>query len=442
LLREKPSERKRHSRLSRIASESRAARPKGAKRDDGANEGSRPKEDDSEEIAAVRGGATSKAIPASPRGTSSRRFVKSLAARPRGAKRNDGAHDGGRPKEDDSEETAAGRDGATRKAIPASPRGTKRDGGKNDRTGGGGRPKNPTSDLDSNEEELDAGDIGDLDDDDEDPDYGDIEDDEGPEDEGKTAPVKDRAQGAAGGAAARRWTEDVARSLTSVGRCRPTTLMPITQADVDDDKATNGGRRRPTTVTDAAGVDDDEVTSGGRRRPTTAMTVADVANVDDDEATTGGRRRPTANVNNDEAAIEGRHRPTKALPAGKGGETPRPTIVVETVDKDGSSGTGEEFSLASEDDFASKEEEDDEEEDPTAPPPRHISEPPDERQLHRRTTPGPTRRPRLEPTGWPSRRPRPEPTGEPSREALVDNPRDPTEKKRSSRPRVTVLPME
>ena len=84
--------------------------------------------------------------------------------------------------------------------------------------------------------------------------------------------------------------------------------MPITQADVDDDKATNGGRRRPTTVTDAAGVDDDEVTSGGRRRPTTAMTVADVANVGDDEATTGGRHRPTANVNNDEAAIERRRR--------------------------------------------------------------------------------------------------------------------------------------
>jgi hypothetical protein len=281
--------------------ESRAARPKGAKRDDGANDGGRPKEDDSEEIAAVRDGATRKAIPASPRGTSSRRFVESLAARPRGAKRDDGANDGGRPKEDDSKETAAGRDGATRKAIPASPRGTKRDGGKNDRTDGGGRPKNYLK-------ELDAGDIGDLDDDDKDPDYGDIEDDEGPEDEGKTAPVKDRAQGAAGGAAARRWTEDVARSLTSVGRRRPTTLMPITQADVDDDKATNGGRRHPTTVTDAAGVDDDEVTSGGRRRPTTAMTVADVANVDDDEATTGGRHRPTANVNNDEAAIEGRPR--------------------------------------------------------------------------------------------------------------------------------------
>ncbi len=29
----------------------------------------------------------------------------------------------------------------------------------------------------------------------------------------------------------------------------------------------------------------------------------------------------------------------------------RPTIVVETVDEDGSSGTGEEFSLASEDEF-------------------------------------------------------------------------------------------
>ncbi len=114
--------------------------------------------------------------------------------------------------------------------------------------------KNPTSDLVSDEEELDAGDIGDLDDDDEDPDYGDIEDDEGPEDEGKTAPVKDRAQGAAGGAAARRWTEDIARSLTSVGRRRPTTLMPITQADIDDDKATNGGRNRPTTRSRAVGA--------------------------------------------------------------------------------------------------------------------------------------------------------------------------------------------
>ncbi len=56
---------------------------------------------------------------------------------------------------------------------------------------------------------------------------------------------------------------------------------------------------------------------------------------------------------------------------GKGGGTPRPTIVVEAVDEDGSSGTGEEFSLASEDNFASEEEEDDDEEDPTAVPPAH-----------------------------------------------------------------------
>ena len=54
-------------------------------------------------------------------------------------------------------------------------------------------------------------------------------------------------------------------------------------------------------------------------------------------------------------------------------DPPRPTIVVETVDEDGSSGTGEEFSLASEDDFASKEEEDDDEEDPTAAPPPGTS---------------------------------------------------------------------
>ena len=64
--------------------------------------------------------------------------------------------------------------------------------GKNDRTDGGGRPKNSlktTGNLDGDDEELDNGDIGDLDDDDEDPNYGDIEDNESPEDEGKTAPV-------------------------------------------------------------------------------------------------------------------------------------------------------------------------------------------------------------------------------------------------------------
>jgi hypothetical protein len=45
-------------------------------------------------------------------------------------------------------------------------------------------------------------------------------------------------------------------------------------------------------------------------------------------------------------------------------DPPRPTIVVETVDEDGSSGTGEEFSLANEDDFASEDDEDEDEEDP------------------------------------------------------------------------------
>jgi len=84
-------------------------------------------------------------------------------------------------------------DGATCKVIPACPRGTKREGGKNDRTDGGGRPKNSlktTSDLDNDDEELNNRDIGDLyDDDNEDPDYGDIEDDEALEDKGKTAPV-------------------------------------------------------------------------------------------------------------------------------------------------------------------------------------------------------------------------------------------------------------
>ena len=76
--------------------------------------------------------------------------------------------------------------------------------------------------------------------------------------------------------------------------------MPITQADVDDDKATNGGRRCPTTVTDAAGVDDDEVTSGGRRRPAIEGRPRRVAeaidDVDVDEGTSFGRRRPTTPV--------------------------------------------------------------------------------------------------------------------------------------------------
>ena len=133
--------------------ESISARPCGAKRDDGVNNGGRPKEDDPRDEA--------------------RRFVESILACPHGAKHNNGANDGGRPKEDDGEEIDASCDGATRKAIQASPRGTKHGGGKNDTTDGGGRPKNAFK-MTGNDEELDAGDIGDLDDD-EDPNYGDTE---------------------------------------------------------------------------------------------------------------------------------------------------------------------------------------------------------------------------------------------------------------------------
>ena len=58
---------------------------------------------------------------------------------------------------------------------------------------------------------------------------------------------------------------------------------------------------------DIAGVDDDEVASGGRRRPTTATTITDAANVNDNEATNEGRLRPktvsdAAGVNDDEGA--------------------------------------------------------------------------------------------------------------------------------------------
>ena len=63
---------------------------------------------------------------------------------------------------------------------------------------------------------------------------------------------------------------------------------------------------------------------------TTPTIIADAADVDDDKATSSGRRRPT-----------------KAPPAIASGGHLRPTIVVKTVDEDGA--TGEEFSLASED---------------------------------------------------------------------------------------------
>jgi hypothetical protein len=87
---------------------------------------------------------------------------------------------GGRPKEENDEALDAARDEAMRASIPARPRGTKRDGGENDRTDSGGRPKNPlpttTGDLDDVDDELDDGDIGDLDDDNEELDDGDIKD--------------------------------------------------------------------------------------------------------------------------------------------------------------------------------------------------------------------------------------------------------------------------
>jgi len=111
--------------------------------------------------------------------------------------------------------------------------------------------------------------------------------------------------------------------------------------------AIKGGREAEALEeeVDDACINVDEVASGGRRRPTTPTTIANAANVDDDEATSGGHRRPT-----------------KAPPAIASGGCLRSTIVVETVNEDGA--TGEEFSLASEDDFATKDDDDEEEEDP------------------------------------------------------------------------------
>jgi len=56
--------------------------------------------------------------------------------------------------------------------------------------------------------------------------------------------------------------------------------------------------------------------------------------------------------------------PQRPLWRARAAPPPRPTIVVEAVNKDSSSGTREEFSLANEDDFASEDDEDEDEEDP------------------------------------------------------------------------------
>ena len=114
--------------------------------------------------------------------------------------------------------------------------------------------------------------------------------------------------------------------VASRGRSRPTKTTTVPDAaNVDNDRATNGRRRCPTTVTDAAGVDNDEVASGGRHRPTTATTVADVANVDDNKVTNGiagGTPRedpadgtPRKKARSGEAAVNR----TKAVAAIKGG---------------------------------------------------------------------------------------------------------------------------
>ena len=103
-----------------------------------------------------------------------------------------------------------------------------------------------------------------------------------------------------------------------------------------------GGREAEALEEDAddAGINDDKVVSGGRRRRTTPMTIAEAADVDDDEATSGGRSRPPQ---------EGE--------GWRGGHL-HAMIVVETFDKDGSTG---EFSLASQDDIATKDDDDEEE---------------------------------------------------------------------------------
>jgi len=111
--------------------------------------------------------------------------------------------------------------------------------------------------------------------------------------------------------------------------------------------AIKGGREAEALEekADDAGIDNNEVANGGRRRPTTPTTIADAADFDNDEAMSGGHRHPT-----------------KAPPVIASGERLHPTIIVKTISEDGA--TGEEFSLASKDNFATKDDDDEEDKDP------------------------------------------------------------------------------
>ena len=294
----------------------------------------------------------------------------------------------------------------------------------------------------------------------------------------------------------------------SVGRRRPTTPVFITQADVDDDEATNGGgrhlttgpadnvganvgRRRPTRATKVAATDDraadvdDKTASGGHRLPIGGTTAADnafgsvwrrrqtrsttgavAADVEDDEAvdgddeiTSGERRRPTgattdadtADGEDDEEKGGGRRRRTaiKAVVRSAGTRGGRPIGVAATVELDSSSGTGEEFSLASENGFASEKDDEEGEEEPgdqwavpqaVAARAEHNARPTKDANLgtNRRANKDPT----AKPTAGPTRMPTSKPTGKPPRPAPEDKlarPRHPA-KKRPLGSRVAVEP--
>ena len=167
------------------------------------------------------------------------------------------------------------------------------------------------------------------------------------------------------------------------GRRRPTT------ANVDnDDEATNGRRRRSTANVNnnKEGVDDDKDVCGGlATRPRTSGAAVPRPTSPTIRPRAAGAPTSMTRSQAAGAAVPPQPRPspmrprlmtTRPQPKQKA-PPPRPTSVVETVNEESSSGTGQEVSLVSEDEFTRKDVEDDGTGDPTAVP-RLVSMPSDE----------------------------------------------------------------
>jgi hypothetical protein len=126
-------------------------------------------------------------------------------------------------------------------------------------------------------------------------------------------------------------------------------------ADVNDKEVMSGRRRRPTKAGQQKIVSPPAGTRGGTHCPTVAVKKLDRGGV---------TTLTMADVNNEDATSGGRRRPTKAgkqkivfPPSGTHGGTQRPAVVVETIDENSSA--GEEPPLGSDTNVASKDEEKD-----------------------------------------------------------------------------------